>query len=100
MNLITGYFRDLYRGTTAGWNRFWFSPTDPATLGLIRIFAGSMLFYTHLVWSFDLSAFFGQTGFLPVQFMHDLHQHANGGPDAPLRLVWTYFDYIQSPSIL
>ena len=40
----------------AGWNRFWFTPADPATLGAIRIFAGAMLFYTHLVWSLDLPA--------------------------------------------
>ena len=47
------------REIVAGWNRFWFQPTDPATLGLIRICAGAMLFYTHLVWSLDLTAFFG-----------------------------------------
>ncbi len=43
-----------------GWNRFWFTPADPATLGAIRIFAGAMLFYTHLVWSLDLRAFLGR----------------------------------------
>ena len=51
------------------WNRFWFRPTDPATLSLIRLFAGTMLFYTHLVWSLDLQAFLGQEGWLPVEFI-------------------------------
>ena len=41
MNLVTGYCRDLGRGMQTGWNRFWFSPADPATLGLIRILAGT-----------------------------------------------------------
>lgn len=46
------------------WNGFWFTPADPATLGAIRIAAGAMLFYTHLVWSLDLSAFFGPDAWL------------------------------------
>lgn len=51
------------------WNKFWFKPTDPATLSLIRLLAGWMLFYTHLVWSLDLQAFIGQDGWLPVEFI-------------------------------
>ena len=35
-----------------------------------------MLLYTHLVWSFDLSGFFGQNGWLPLQLMHDVHVDA------------------------
>ncbi|HEY4234067.1 MAG TPA: HTTM domain-containing protein [Lacipirellulaceae bacterium] len=93
---IRGYIADAW----GAWNEFWFTPTNPATLSMIRVLAGMMLFYTHLVWSFDLSAFFGQNGWLPAQMMHDLHQFANGGPDAPPRLIWSYFNYIQTPSIL
>jgi len=59
VNVVTGYCSELVRTAIAGWNRFWFSPADPATLGLIRICAGVMLFYTHLVWSLDLPDFFG-----------------------------------------
>ena len=60
MKLALDYFRELGRSTVAGWNRFWFNPVDPATLSLIRILAGLMLLYTHLVWSLDLEAFFGK----------------------------------------
>jgi uncharacterized membrane protein YphA (DoxX/SURF4 family) len=67
-----GVFADT-RGYVAetwqAWNRFWFRPTDPATLSLIRLLAGALLFYTHLVWSFDLQAFLGQEGWLPVEFI-------------------------------
>jgi len=52
------------------WDRFWFSPADPATLGLIRILAGTMLFYTHLVWTIDLEGFFGHDGWLSPDFVH------------------------------
>ena len=35
-----------------------------ATLGMIRICAGAMLLYTHLVWGLDLTTFFGAHGWL------------------------------------
>ena len=41
------------------WDDFWFTPTSPSTLSAIRVLAGAMLLYTHLVWSLDLDAFFG-----------------------------------------
>ncbi|MCG8583823.1 MAG: HTTM domain-containing protein, partial [Pirellulales bacterium] len=46
------------------WNRFWFTPRSGETLAVIRIFAGAMLFYTHLVWTIDFDAFFTSTGWL------------------------------------
>ena len=58
MNRFRAYFRDLVSHTTQGWNRFWFTPADPATICLIRILAGAMLCYTHAVWTLDLAAFF------------------------------------------
>lgn len=58
------YFRELFQAAPLAWNRFWFSPTDPATLSLIRILAGGMLFYTHLVWGLALEDFFGPQGWL------------------------------------
>ncbi len=44
-----------------GWNRFWFTPSAPHTLALMRILAGAMLLYTHLVWAKDLIAFLVRT---------------------------------------
>jgi hypothetical protein len=92
MNMVTGYFRELRRGTLGGWNRFWFSPADPATLGLIRIFAGVMLFYTHLVWSLDLKGFFGQQGWLTPETIAKLP-----GSSA---FQWSYFYWIHSATLL
>ncbi|MEZ6063417.1 MAG: HTTM domain-containing protein [Planctomycetaceae bacterium] len=49
--------------TVAGaWNRFWYSPSDPTVLCLLRWLAGGMLLYTHIVWGLNLSAFFGSAG--------------------------------------
>jgi hypothetical protein len=92
MNMLTGYFRDLQRGTRSGWNRFWFSPTDPATLGLIRILAGAMLFYTHLIWSLDLKAFMGQEGWVSPATIAKLPGSSG--------FQWSYFYWIQSPTLM
>ena len=74
MNLIKSYFRELFETSWQSWNRFWFTPSDPATIGLMRWLAGSMLFYTHLVWGVDLTGFFGQGGRLPVEFTLKYHE--------------------------
>jgi len=92
MNLLTGYFRDLQRNTRSGWNRFWFSPSDPATLGLIRILAGAMLFYTHLIWSLDLNGFMGQQGWINTDTIAKLPEYS------PFR--WSYFFWIHSPTLM
>ena len=40
--------RELKATIAEGWNAFWFTPTDLATLGAIRICVGSILLYIHL----------------------------------------------------
>lgn len=72
----------------SAWQAFWFTPTDPSTLCLIRVLAGGMLFYTHLVWSKGLTDFFDPTAgwngeLLPVT-------HANP-------FYFSVFDYIAAP---
>lgn len=39
--------------------RFFFTPTDSSTLGLIRVLAGFVMLYTHASYCFDLTSFFG-----------------------------------------
>ncbi len=92
MKLLADYFRELFRGLADGWNRFWFTPSDPATLGLIRIFTGLMLLYEHLVWSLDLNGFFGPHGWLPAETIAKLPGHSI--------FQWSWFYWITSPSLL
>jgi hypothetical protein len=73
VKLLVDYLRELWRASIAGWNRFWFTPVDPATLGLLRILAGAMLFYTHLVWGIDLDRFLGADGLIPVASAKSLY---------------------------
>ncbi|MBI2477130.1 MAG: hypothetical protein HYV60_00255 [Planctomycetia bacterium] len=75
----------------AGWNRFWFTPSDPHTLALLRILAGAMLLYTHLVWAKDLIAFLGPHSWIPREASMELHRGT---------YAWSHLWYIDSPAIL
>jgi uncharacterized membrane protein YphA (DoxX/SURF4 family) len=48
------------------WERFWFRPTDPTLLGLIRIGCGILTLYTFIAYSFDLQDFMGPHGWLEL----------------------------------
>ena len=91
MRLVADYLRELWRAARDGWNRFWFTPSDPATLGLIRILAGAMLFYTHLIWSLDLESFFGAHGWISRAAMARLPGR---------EWAWSYLNLIDSPRVL
>jgi hypothetical protein len=88
------------------WNEFWFSPTSPSTLCAIRVLAGAMLLYTHLVWSFDLNAFFGPNGWLPADVMQEA-EIAGNDPDGPMgpevgapRWNWSHFAFVQTSTLM
>ncbi|TWT97914.1 hypothetical protein Pla108_20680 [Botrimarina colliarenosi] len=81
---IRGYFAEL----AGAWDDFWFNPVDPAVLCAIRVVTGMLLFWTHLVWSFDLMAFFGPEGWIPPEMRERL--------DGP-RMALGFFDLTQAP---
>lgn len=93
MQLIRGYLREAIQAAIAGWNNFWFTPADPATLGLIRILAGAMLLYTHVVWTLGLSDFFGPASWTSPGAVSVAFREA-----APY--AWSYFWIIHSPVML
>jgi hypothetical protein len=92
LKLLANYFNELTTAAEQGWRSFWFTPTDTATLGLIRILAGSMLFYTHLVWTLDLQAFFGPQPWLTTEAVHGFY--GDGG------WAWSYLNQIHDPTLL
>ncbi len=92
MRIIVDYFRKLYRSSFTGWSRFWFTPSDPTTLCLIRVLAGSLLLYTHLVWSLDLQSFFGPKGWVSPEALAAMPGSRVG--------VWSHLFWIHSPTVL
>jgi hypothetical protein len=91
VNIAVQAVRDYCADAVEGWNRFWFTPTDPAVLSAIRVCAGAMLLYTHFMWSFDLNTFFGASGILPNSLIAAEHQG---------RAAFTFFLSIESPWLL
>ena len=71
------------------WNRFWFVPRAVDTLAIMRILVGSLLFYTHAVWTIDLATFFSRDGIIPADF-----RSAYG---IPAEFAWSHFDWFHSP---
>jgi hypothetical protein len=49
------------------WVGFWFSPTDPSTMAFIRIVTGLLVIYTHVCYSYDLTAFFGKDAWYDLE---------------------------------
>jgi hypothetical protein len=46
----------------SAWERFWFTPTDPTPLCLMRIVVGLLVLYVHVAYTFDLHALVGPNG--------------------------------------
>jgi hypothetical protein len=59
------------RGSQA-WQRFFFAPADPTTLGLIRICAGLLVLYIHAIYTFDLQELFGRGAWLDLKTMNKI----------------------------
>ncbi len=99
---VRSYAAELWEA----WSEFWFAPSSPSTLSAIRVLAGLMLLYTHLIWSFGLTDFFGPNGWLPPQLMHEFRLATNDpdgpeGPEQPReRVVWSHFDYVHTPTLM
>jgi hypothetical protein len=85
-NSTTNEELSYWRKWTTSWDRFWFQPTDPATLGLIRLFTGLIVFYSMLVWSRELLTFFGDNGVLRPEYRSLLLGQS----------AWSHFDWLHS----
>ncbi|MCS7471225.1 HTTM domain-containing protein [Stieleria sp. ICT_E10.1] len=78
------------------WERFWFTPTRPHTLCVLRILTGAMLLYCHVVLASDLLAFVGPDAWMSNDMARQLHDGAFGTSDWARSYLW-YFD---SPTVI
>jgi hypothetical protein len=58
-------------------------------LGIVRIFVGAMILYTHAVWTLELPTFFTEQGVLPRAYSRLLYDGS--------WVHWTHFDWLSSP---
>lgn len=69
-------FRHLYGRLYGGWQQFWFTPADPATLGLIRLGAGIVTFYVILVYTWDMPQLLGKDAWVSQETINKLRWYA------------------------
>ena len=69
------------------WDRFWFAPSEPFTLGIMRMNAGAIIFYTHLVWTFELQSFFSNDQLLPLEHNRLINDSV---------FAWSHFHWVES----
>jgi uncharacterized membrane protein YphA (DoxX/SURF4 family) len=102
MSLISQYLADAFRNTIAGWNRFWFTPRDPAVLGLIRIATGLMFLYINLVWLYDWQGFFGENGWLneAARSMRWENEESKEIVATLKNAYWSHFHWIKNANVL
>ncbi|WP_425615953.1 HTTM domain-containing protein [Anatilimnocola sp. NA78] len=95
MSPLVNAIAEWFTAVWSAWNRFWFKPDQPHTLALVRICAGAMLLYTHLVWAINQQMFLGRESWI-------------NGPTAALmnttvdgrNYAWSYLYYVDSPFLL
>jgi hypothetical protein len=63
------------RAVAGAWNRFWFTPADPTTLGFMRVCTGLLALWVHLVYSYDLFAYFGRGSWLDPRALDYMRYH-------------------------
>lgn len=84
------YFAGLSEAVGRSWNRFWFKPSDPFGLSVIRLLTGIVALGVYFTYWPDLEQFFGHAGLMPRDTVLQLR-------DAR---VFSVFDYAQSAASL
>jgi hypothetical protein len=93
MNFLWNAVADWFKAVVQAWNGFWFTAADPATLSLVRVFAGTMLFYTHLVWTLELDAFFGPDAWVSPELLRSTWEGQGG-------YFWSHFLWLDSAAAM
>jgi hypothetical protein len=105
----SSYLETLVSETGRGWNRFWFTPSDPLPLGVLRIAVGAIAVYLIASLTPDLNRYFGARGMLPVSALVNLEEPTRNDLQtvpAPVREAmpreyrFSYLDRIHSDGAL
>ena len=90
---LTAWFKERI----GEWDRFWFTKSEPNTLCMLRLLSGGLMFYTHLIWSFELIKMIGPHAWAPSKVSHAIYQRWQ----RDYSFTWTHFDWIPSnPAVL
>jgi hypothetical protein len=81
---VWDYIIEMKDLVVRGWGRFWFTPTDPTTLAVIRICTGLVLTYIYATCIYEVDNFVGPTAFVDneaVQKLRDVDELAKLMPE-------------------
>ncbi len=77
----------------AAWESFWFEPSQPHSLALIRMLGGAMMLYTHLVWTLQLTDFVGPNAWINWHASRLLNEGIDGR-----NFTWSHLWLSDSPA--
>lgn len=92
---MANYFRNLFNRFGGGWTRFWFTPSDPIVLSLMRVLVGLAAIWWYVGYYTDLQAWFGPNGLFPIEMVERMRGDAN-----TQRFAFSILDYVNSGSEL
>lgn len=108
MSMAWKYLQTLAAEFGRGWTRFWFAPSDPLTLGVLRIGTGLVAFYLVATYTPDLARYFGPSGLVPLDMVRSLQEHAATNDHLrlpgqvreaiPREYGFSYLDHVRSVS--
>lgn len=99
---VCSYLVELWLSLTRGWDRFWFTPAHPATLGVLRIGTGLVMLYVYLSCTPYLLSFVGPDAWIDGQAMQQIREYSPGGASEFEEVVNRYWAqsvwfYVQDP---
>jgi hypothetical protein len=91
------------------WDRFFFSPSPPTTLAVMRIFAGLIVLYVLFGYALELQAFVGTEAWLNIATVNKLRQEMPmmapptswDGPEALVgkgQFIWSLYYHVENPA--
>jgi hypothetical protein len=111
----TGQHESLLRTIWGAWENFWFRPSAPTTLALMRIFAGLIMLYVHFGYALALQSYVGRDAWVNNHPLGDYLRHKipitapilgwpkPGDTEPPVELIvngqplWSVYFHIEDP---
>ena len=82
---------DWFNEVFVAWDRFFFTPSLPHTLAVIRVACGLMMAYSHVIWLSLIGDFMGDTAWIDLQTIRELHSQD---------WTWSWLFYTSSKPVL
>jgi hypothetical protein len=100
MGVVGSYRNRLTEGIGSGWRRFWFTPSDPLPLCVLRIAVGLVALYYVASFTTDLNVWFADDGLLPAHVVRTLTGADDPSLSGPADYRYSYLYFLDTPGEL